>query len=183
MAITFIKDVNGKIIVDKDGVKYSLNASMNIIAHPADEKIIIITDSSAPLETREVFRFGWEEVTVPVVVSRNDLVEKLGKNFFYESVSVILPPGFGTGDTGVQTTVSRSATSVTLLALNVSRNEAHIRNESNVAMYIAFGATATVGKGIKLEKNERLIEDKYTGIITAIWASAGAGSAEIIEVT
>jgi hypothetical protein len=91
MAITFVKDTNGKVIVD-DGVKvFSLDPSMNVIAHSADPELIVITDTSAPLETREAFKFDWKQVTTPANTSRNDLIEKLGKNFFYSSVAVSIP--------------------------------------------------------------------------------------------
>ena len=91
--------------------------------------------------------------------------------------------GLGSGTTGAQTTVARSATSVTLLAAATTRKEAQIRNDSNNELYINFGATAVVGKGVKLAKGDVLISDKYTGIITGIWSSAGAGNAEILQVT
>lgn len=90
--------------------------------------------------------------------------------------------GLGMGTVGTQSTVSRSATSVTLLASNSSRNEAYIRNDSTTDLWVSLGATATVNKGIKLAKGDTLIEDKYTGAISGIWTSAGAGNAEIIEV-
>ena len=91
--------------------------------------------------------------------------------------------GLGLGTTGTQTTVARSATSVTIVASTAGRKQVYIRNDSTVELYLALGATATVGKGIKLNKNDVYIEDKYTGIISGIWASAGAGNAEIVQTT
>lgn len=90
--------------------------------------------------------------------------------------------GLGLGTAGTQTTVARSATSVSLLASLSTRNEFYIRNDSTTDLWIAYGATATVNKGIKLSKGDTLVGDKYTGAISGIWTSAGAGNAEIISV-
>jgi hypothetical protein len=91
--------------------------------------------------------------------------------------------GFGLGDTGAESTVARSATSVTILAANADRVEAIIRNDSNATMYLSLTGTATTSSTIELLKGDTYFEDKYTGIISGIWASAGAGNAIITEVT
>jgi len=90
--------------------------------------------------------------------------------------------GLGLGTTGTQTTVARSATSVTLLSSLSTRNEFYIRNDSTTDLWVSYGATATVNKGIKLAKGDTLVGDKYTGQVSGIWTSAGAGNAEIISV-
>ena len=90
--------------------------------------------------------------------------------------------GIGLGTTGAQSTVARSASSVTLVASNADRKEVMIRNDSSAKLYINFGATATVGKGIELKNGDALFDDKYSGVISGIWVSGGAGNAEIIEV-
>lgn len=91
--------------------------------------------------------------------------------------------GFGLGDTGAESTVARSATSVTILAANAARVEAIIRNDSNTSMYLSLTGTATTSSTIELLKGDTYFEDKYTGIISGIWNSAGAGNAIITEVT
>ena len=91
--------------------------------------------------------------------------------------------GMGLGNTGGESAVSRSATSVTLLASNAARVEVVIRNDSSETMYVSLTGTATATSAIKLLKGDSYINDKYTGIITAIWDSAGAGNARILEVT
>jgi hypothetical protein len=91
--------------------------------------------------------------------------------------------GFGLGDTGAESTVARSATSVTILAANASRVEAIIRNSSNTTMYLSLTGTATTSSTIELLKGDTYFEDKYTGIISGIWNSAGAGNAIVTEVT
>jgi len=91
--------------------------------------------------------------------------------------------GFGLGDTGAESTVARSVTSVTILAANASRVEAIIRNNSNTTMYLSLTGTATTSSTIELLKGDTYFEDKYTGIISGIWNSAGAGNAIVTEVT
>lgn len=91
--------------------------------------------------------------------------------------------GLGLGDTGAESTVARSATSVTILAANTSRVEAIIRNDSNATLYLSLTGTATTSSTVQLLKGDTYFEDKYTGIITGIWDSAGAGNAIVTEVT
>jgi len=91
--------------------------------------------------------------------------------------------GFGLGDTGAESTVARSVTSVTILAANASRVEAIIRNNSSTTMYLSLTGTATTSSTIELLKGDTYFEDKYTGIISGIWNSAGAGNAIVTEVT
>jgi len=91
--------------------------------------------------------------------------------------------GSGLGDTGTATSVAISATSVTLIAANSDRREVIIRNDTNQDLYIAHGATATTSSAVRLKKDDTYIEDKYTGVISGIWSSAGGGgNAQITEV-
>ena len=82
--------------------------------------------------------------------------------------------------------VAGSASSVTLLAENVSRLGAVIMNDSTVTLYVKFGSTASstsftylVAAGGTLELPTNAI---YVGIITGIWTSA-TGNARITELT
>lgn len=91
--------------------------------------------------------------------------------------------GSGLGDTGTASSVAVSITSVTLVAANADRREVIIRNDTNNDLYIAHGGTATTSSAVKLKKGDTYIEDKYTGIISGIWDSAGGGgNAQITEV-
>jgi hypothetical protein len=87
----------------------------------------------------------------------------------------------GLADTGTGSTVSQSATSVTIIAANVDRKQVIIRNDANQALYLQHGATATTASAVALEKGDIYIEDKYTGIISGIWSGAGAGAARVNE--
>lgn len=83
------------------------------------------------------------------------------------------------------TSVTSSATSVTLLAANANRRHVIIVNNSTKILYIAFAATASLATytvsiaalGVYIGT-----PDGYTGVISGIWAAVN-GSAKITEVT
>lgn len=82
--------------------------------------------------------------------------------------------------------IGRNASSVVLLASNPARKGAFIFNDATGGspnLFVAFAATATavsysarIGSGGTLD-----VPSWYTGIISGIWAGAGAGSAKITE--
>lgn len=85
--------------------------------------------------------------------------------------------------TATLSNVASSATSVTLLAANASRQGAIILNDSTQLLYVAFAATASttshtyqVPAGGVLE----LTTPVYTGALSGIWAAAN-GSARVTE--
>lgn len=87
-------------------------------------------------------------------------------------------------DTGGTSSVSGSATSVTLLASNTARLGATITNDSTAILYVKFGATAsTTSYTVKMQPDQYFeVPFGYRGIIDGIWASA-AGAARITELT
>jgi hypothetical protein len=99
------------------------------------------------------------------------------------TVSSIL--GKYTAATATLSNVAASATSVTVLALNASRESAIFYNDSTSACYLKFGSTASTSFTYKLRAAETLIVDGipvYTGIVTGIWDSA-TGSMRVTELT
>lgn len=86
--------------------------------------------------------------------------------------------------TAAVTSVAASATSVTLLALNTSRRDSSIYNDSSADLYIKLGTTAsTTSFTVKLGAGEYYeVAFAYTGRIDGIWSSA-TGSARITELT
>lgn len=84
-------------------------------------------------------------------------------------------------------TVASLATSATLLVANTSRLGAVIHNTDANALFIKYGATATVSPGgytYKIPSDgtwEMPLHVVYYGIIDGIWAADGAGSASITE--
>jgi hypothetical protein len=82
------------------------------------------------------------------------------------------------------TNVAGSASSVTLLAANLSRTGATIFNDSTASLYVKFGSTAsTTSFTVRLFTNDYYeVPAGYNGIITGIWASA-SGAARITELS
>lgn len=83
--------------------------------------------------------------------------------------------------------VSSSATSVTLLAQNLDRHTVIIHNTDANTLYVAFASSATaaiggysypVASGAILE----LIDCPYIGAISGIWSADGSGGAAITEI-
>ena len=86
----------------------------------------------------------------------------------------------------VRTTVPQSAVSVTLLANNVNRRGGYFFNDANRPLYLALGAGASLASyTVKIMPNGfyEIPWAPYTGIVTGIWAGAGAGSCQVTEVT
>lgn len=82
------------------------------------------------------------------------------------------------------TTVSSSASSVSLLAANVKRAGVSVQNTSTAILYLLVGggtATATTAHSVQIPSNGYW-EAPYgfTGALSGIWASAN-GSANITE--
>jgi len=86
--------------------------------------------------------------------------------------------------TGALANVAASATSVTVLAANTSREGATIWNDSTAILYLKFGATASVTSAtVKMIADSYFeVPFGYTGIIDGIWASA-TGNARVTEIT
>lgn len=86
--------------------------------------------------------------------------------------------------TSTLTNVASSATNVTLLASNASRNGAAVFNDSTKVLYVKLGATASATSfTVKmLAASYFEVPFHYTGIIDGIWATAN-GSARVTELT
>lgn len=82
--------------------------------------------------------------------------------------------------------VAASATSVTLIPALFNRKGAYISNDSTAIMYVlcAIGDASTTNFTVKLFGGDdmTLKPGDYSGIISAIWASA-TGSARVTEFT
>lgn len=87
--------------------------------------------------------------------------------------------------TSAVTSVNSSASSVTLLALNLNRRGVIIWNDSSATLYIKLGATAsTISYTVQLstQASFNLPAPAYTGVIDGIWSSA-TGAARITELS
>jgi hypothetical protein len=115
------------------------------------------------------------ETTLAGIKAKTDLLNFIG---------TALEVTFAKGTSAVESTVAQNAASVTLLTANANRKQVYIDNQAagNDVLWVSFSATATVGKGIRLEEGDLFENNVYTGVISGIWSSAGAGTAEITEV-
>ena len=70
--------------------------------------------------------------------------------------------------------VTIGAVSTAVLASRDDRIAAILVNDSDENIYVKYGSGATLNSGIRLNASGgSVVEDKYTGIITAICASGG----------
>jgi len=65
---------------------------------------------------------------------------------------------------------------VQVVPANLNRRMISIRNTGSVAIYLQYTTSVTLPLGIRLDPNEQLIEDVYTG---AIWGFCNIGSSGI----
>ena len=92
-----------------------------------------------------------------------------------------------TSNVGALTTVPSAATSTTILAANTKRKGATVTNTDANALCLRLdGGTATTTTGF----NVRIIQNAYyeipfgyTGLVTGIWETDGAGAANVCEFT
>lgn len=84
------------------------------------------------------------------------------------------------------TNVNDTAANVTLLAANVARRMAAIFNDSTEALFVKFGATASLTSfTVKIAAGGyyEFPFPIYVGIVDGIWAADAAGAARITEIT
>lgn len=115
----------------------------------------------------------------------------LGQKTSANSLAVVIasdqstiPVSFAVSTTGTLTSVSGSASSVTLLAASGTTKGFIVYNDSAAILYVAYSATATTSAySEKLFPNASTsLISFYTGIVTGIWASA-TGSARVTQFT
>jgi hypothetical protein len=84
------------------------------------------------------------------------------------------------------TNVSASITSVTILALLVTRKGMLLYNDSASALYLKYGSAASTTsftvKILPYQLFEMPVTPVYTGILTALWDTA-TGTARVTELT
>ena len=85
----------------------------------------------------------------------------------------------------VVTQVAINAADVTLLAATVGRKGFTIHNDGDEVLHVKYGGAATVTNfTIALEPDERWVDPwGFDGAIHGIWAQAGAGNANMMEMT
>lgn len=83
------------------------------------------------------------------------------------------------------TSVNRINASTTFLVANPSRKGATIWNDASANLFVKFGTGASdTSFTVRLSSNSYYeVPFGYTGMITGIWATAGAGAARISELS
>lgn len=108
------------------------------------------------------------------------------KTAFIPAVQTVTASGGIGPATGTTTSVDSTASPVTLLAANTSRQGATITNTDANTLYVLLG-TGTVSATnftVAIAANGYFeVPFKFTGAITGIWAVDGSGAAKITEVT
>ena len=105
------------------------------------------------------------------------------KSDYYIKVKDIFSSSSG-ASTATVSLVSRSSTVVTLKAANTSRKFLTLYNNSSGFVYVKLGSGASSSDfSIRMSGRSYYVLPSpiYTGIVTAIWVSAGAGEMLITE--
>lgn len=85
--------------------------------------------------------------------------------------------------TSTVTSVNDTAISTTLLALNASRKEVIITNDSSSTLYMKLGTTASATDYTVKLGTDDVFTTTYTGRIDGLWSSDSTGAARITELT
>jgi hypothetical protein len=102
------------------------------------------------------------------------------------TVANVLTSSFLKSTTSSVAAVARTATSTTILAANTARQFATIFNDSTVNLFLRLssGTASSTSYSVRVGASSYFeVPANYSGIITGIWASGGAGNAHITEFT
>lgn len=85
----FEKADNGNVIVtESNGTKHKLSPTLNVIAHPHNQHLIVFSQNTKPHNFTAEFVVDWRQISSPSVISRNDAIEKLSEGFFFKVNSI-----------------------------------------------------------------------------------------------
>lgn len=176
--LTSLESINGNAVPTGNGA--STNSMRVAIANDTDWKPHIQDSAGNNINLGNQLMAN----SLPVTIASNQTAVPV-------SGTVTANAGSGTystkevrSATGTTSSVSGSATNVTLLASNANRLGASVVNDSSAILYLKCGTTATSSDfTVKLYQDDYWEAPYgYTGRIDAIWASA-TGAARITEFT
>ena len=81
---TFTRTADGKVIFEKDSIKHVFDGGCNVLPHPREANIVLITTEATNQSTADGFAIDWNDVSTPSVTDRNDLLQKLADDFFFQ---------------------------------------------------------------------------------------------------
>lgn len=122
-----------------------------------------------------------------------DWIDSLQLTIYQDSMPLTYYPDLGVipnlfASTTISTTIPITATSVPFLPANPNRKKLIITNTSNQDLHLDFDATAsTADFTVKIPKQPNngipatYEMTEYTGVVSGIWAAAGAGAALVKE--
>ncbi len=180
---TFRKLKSGKILYENLSKTIAFSYKMNILPHPTEDDMILITDDCNLQETNKGFKFDWKYVTSPLATSRNEMIEILADNMFSSKSNDesrfldTIGDGSGTKEfNGDYSTVSAKALiKPTKDFLFVNRLIAFISDSGSVDSGM-YGNNITLANGIEIKHEKQdgtLIKDITEGI--AIMTNADYG--------
>lgn len=126
-------------------------------------------------ENQPILNITKQEIVFPRSAREAIPVRLSDGKSFYEAIASVVAGATGndkvfSAKSSGSVTVGSSST--TVLAANSRRHEAIIVNDSDEAIYIKYGEDASLNSGIRLNASGgSIVEETYTGIITAICAS------------
>lgn len=152
-----------------------------------------VSAASLPLPTNAATEASLAAAAASLVSIDGGTPAALGQGTMAQSMKVVIasdqstvPVSFGAPANAALTQLARSNTSAVALASNASRKGMIFVNDSGAVCYLAFAATATSSAySVRLQANsvyESLLGG-YTGVVSAIWGSNGAGNLVITEIT
>jgi hypothetical protein len=158
------------LLTSLDGKDYATETTLLTLETTANAIETLLTSLDGKVAT---------ETTLAGIKSQTDLLTFTGGKL---DVNATVSLSTNTNNSLVSE-VAQSATSVELLAEDLDRISFYVRNDSSNILYIALGATATTLDVIKLLPSDVYFEDKYTGVVSAIWDTAGAGNARVLDIS
>lgn len=172
--ISIVDNGNSVLFTKDDGTEYNLiKADHDVVGNPSKSQYIIQRDSDNVL----IFRFT--DITTPSEANFGALLDFIQALFNVAATATVSEKD---GTVAATTSVAANTSSVLLLAANSSRISATIRNDGTKVLFVKKGSGATTDQPIKLEQDDELFFDDYTGIVHGIWNIAN-GFARIEETT
>lgn len=173
--------------LDVDVSRIASAASPDIGA-VADAAVVTDTTGSLSGKLRGLVKWAFERM--PASLGQKAMAASLPVVLASDQAAIPVTTGTVTTTTTRPATctlanVAYSATNQTLLASNAARLGATIFNDADRDLYVKFGTTASATSfNVKMAAGSYFeVPFAYTGIIDALWASGGAGSARVGELT
>ncbi len=79
------RTTDGRVILyDNNGLPHGFSGRENVLPHPQNNNIVLITSTASPQKTENAYHLSWESVTNLPATDRADFIEQLNTAFFFE---------------------------------------------------------------------------------------------------